>query len=279
MVNTRNVINKPTSVEIIEKIVETRKVVSLTFKIQGIQPRPGQFFMVWIPDVDEIPMSVSLINQEHNIYGITVSRAGDATNALCSKEPKDLIGIRGPYGNGYQPLLASSHSCIIGGGVGIASLKPVIDLLHGTGNKLTIINAAKTEDELVYHDYFKNTFGFGESYFTSTDDGSCGEKCFGHELLFKLMNEKTIEFDKVYTCGPELMMAQVYKLCKERNISIEASLERMMRCGFGICGLCGLDNDGLTVCKDGPVFSGKQLEGILEFGKYHRDFSGYRHPF
>jgi dihydroorotate dehydrogenase electron transfer subunit len=230
--------------------------------------------MVWIPGVDEIPMSVASIDNETHTYGISVAGIGDATRNLCAKAPGDLIGIRGPYGNGFELNITGNDVCIIGGGVGMAAIKATIPLLSKAGNNVIVINAARTAGELLYHDSFMKSLCQGKTYFTSTDDGSCGEKCFGHEMFLKLIEQQKRKIARVYTCGPELMMRQVLLACKKHGIELQASLERMMRCGNGLCGLCAMDPSGLLVCKDGPVFSLARLNTLTEFGLYTRDFSG-----
>ncbi len=70
----------------------------------------------------------------------------------------------------------------------------------------------------------------------------------------------------IYTCGPEFMMYKVYEFCKEHNIQCEASLERYMKCGIGICGQCVCN--GQMVCKDGPVFNLNSLNTMSDFGNY-----------
>ena len=84
-------------------------------------------------------------------------------------------------------------------------------------------------------------------------------------------------FEIVYTCGPEAMMRKLYELAKEKGLEIQASLERFMRCGFGICGSCAIGP--FLVCKDGPVFDKGMLEAVEgEFGSYSRDRCGRRIP-
>jgi len=82
----------------------------------------------------------------------------------------------------------------------------------------------------------------------------------------------------VYACGPEIMIYKVFQICENYNIELKASLERIMRCGCGLCGLCSIDPLGLLVCKDGPVFSSKDLRRMEDFGKYRRDFTGKKIP-
>nr|MDO8114275.1 dihydroorotate dehydrogenase electron transfer subunit [Candidatus Sigynarchaeota archaeon] len=275
----QKVFTKPAPVKILEKTKETARITTIKFSLHGISPVPGQFFMVWVPGIDEIPMSVSSIDNTSGIYEISIAAIGDATKALCGKQPGELIGIRGPFGNGFKLDTPEKKICFIGGGVGMACLKPAIDVLVKSRKDMIVVNAARTENELLYHTRFKKDLVISKTYFISTDDGSCGEKCFGHELLLKLIETSKLKIEKIYTCGPELMMKQVFLACKKFKINIEASLERMMRCGNGLCGLCAVDPTGLLVCKDGPIFTLDRLDKLNEFGNYTRDFSGKKLPF
>ena len=82
----------------------------------------------------------------------------------------------------------------------------------------------------------------------------------------------------VYACGPEIMLYKLFQVCEKHQIEYYASLERIMRCGTGLCGLCALDPLGLLVCKDGPIFSSEILRELEDFGKFKRDFSGKKIP-
>ena len=90
------------------------------------------------------------------------------------------------------------------------------------------------------------------------------------DILEKLLEEN--EYDAIYTCGPELMMYKVVKLANEKGIFVQASLERMMKCGVGICGSCCVSED--LVCRDGTVFDGQHLAKNSEFGHFERTKSG-----
>ena len=87
-----------------------------------------------------------------------------------------------------------------------------------------------------------------------TDDGSYGLKGTTVDVMSNLVRNNT--FDCVYTCGPELMMKGVVEIANKNSIPVQASLERYMKCGIGICGSCCLDSS--LVCQDGTVFNGKQ---------------------
>jgi dihydroorotate dehydrogenase electron transfer subunit len=104
----------------------------------------------------------------------------------------------------------------------------------------------------------------------TTDDGSYGEKGFVTEMVEKLVNQ--IKFDGVYTCGPEKMMYKTVHLAHSKGFFVQASLERMMKCGVGICGSCCVGED--LVCKDGTVFDGDHLASNKEFGYFYRNKAG-----
>ena len=103
-----------------------------------------------------------------------------------------------------------------------------------------------------------------------TEDGSYGAKGYVTDVLEKLLEEN--KYDAIYTCGPELMMYKVVKLANEKGIFVQASLERMMKCGVGICGSCCVNED--LVCRDGTVFDGQHLAKNSEFGHFERTKSG-----
>jgi dihydroorotate dehydrogenase electron transfer subunit len=81
----------------------------------------------------------------------------------------------------------------------------------------------------------------------------------------------------VYSCGPEFMIKGVLDTCRRFKLPVEVSLERYMHCGIGICGFCTIN--GLRVCKDGPVFSGKQLRDVKDLGKFRKTSSGKNEAF
>ena len=105
-----------------------------------------------------------------------------------------------------------------------------------------------------------------------TDDGSHGTKGFTTGLLGELLKNKKNKIKIVYTCGPEVMMKKVFDICNEHKVECEASLERMMKCGYGICGACMCSDK--IVCIDGPVFNSEQLSKLGEFGKFARIKTG-----
>jgi dihydroorotate dehydrogenase electron transfer subunit len=288
-------LNKPFMTPIIEITQENSKVKSFRVKYNPIpgevQIHPGQFVMVWVPGVDEIPMSVSRVLPEHEIT-ITVAAVGNATEALHTLSIDSLIGIRGPYGNWYSPR--SGTAIIIGGGIGMASVLPLfyqlLDFQHeetsGKPDQIIFIEGARTDGELMYTEEIANLVARENGLELCTDDGSCGfhgyvTDKFEEVLKAKIEKQQAISTKSlltVYSCGPEIMLKKVFDICEKYRVDLQVSLERMMRCGFGICGLCALEPTGLLVCKDGPIFTNDQLRQTTDFGKYHRDFSGKPFP-
>ncbi len=245
-------------VEIIETKKEAKKIKTIRF-VYDEEVNPGQFFMVWIPGIDEIPMSASYIG---DIKGITVKEVGEATSALCKMEKGDKIGIRGPYGNGFE-IFGKKH-LFIGGGTGIATLAPVIEIAEKEGKDVATIIGAKEKEDLIFVDRIKKI----AKTLVSTDDGSLGYKGLASDLARQLLNKEKI--DLILTCGPEKMMKEIFKI--SYDIPLQASLERWMKCGIGICDSCSID--GMRVCIDGPVFDSNELKKMKEFGNFKREPSG-----
>jgi len=253
--------NYPKITEVLENKREAKDVKTLTFK-NLFQTIPGQFYMIWIPEIDEIPMSVSYIAEE--IKGFTYRNIGEATNALYNLKKGDKIGIRGPYGNGFE--IIGNHILFVGGGTGIAMLAPAIEEAIIKNIRTTLIIGVKTKSELFFEKRLKVN---GNEVIITSDDGSIGEKGFASDVARKIIENDGI--DSVITCGPELMMKKLLNYCE--NISFQASLERFMKCAMGLCGQCCIGR-GIRVCKEGPIFNGELLKNIDDFGKYKRDASG-----
>jgi len=248
----------------VEEIVkETPSVRTLRFKDKR-KAKAGQFVMVWIPGVDEIPISLSYLNENK---GITVQKIGEATAALHGLHIGDKIGIRGPIGNWYE--IKGKNILLVGGGSGMASLASVAENLIFKGKEIEVAIGAVTEDELLFVERIKRR---GIKLHIATDDGSCGYQGFVSTLAKNLVKER--KYDQIITCGPERMMKKIIDLALENDIRIQASLERFMKCGIGICDACAVN--GLHVCKDGPVFDGELLFKLSDFGRWRRDASGKR---
>jgi len=256
------------------EVVETKKenpaVKTVTFvdKLCG-KAEPGQFVMVWIPGVDEIPMSLSGINPE-GLTSITVHGVGEASRALNKKEKGDQIGVRGPFGNGFVP--AGGNVMVVGGGTGLAPLMPLTEKLVNVADKITLLCGAQSQDNLLFLDRANSILSKLDSEnVVTTDDGSYGIECLVTEQVKQKLKQEN--FDMIYTCGPEQMMYSMFFLAEQHDVPLQASLERIMRCAIGLCGSCQIGK--LRVCKDGPVLTSEQLRSVKEdFGKFRLDYTG-----
>jgi len=259
----------PTTVQVSRTISENRNARTLVFELpEANHPfKPGQFLMCWIPGIDEIPMSISLWNPPE--VGVTVLSVGEATSVFSALSTGQRFGVRGPFGSGFS--LECERALVIGGGIGMAPLRPLAYQLREHGVAVTALVAAKTKKELLYVD---ELVGDGFDVQVATDDGSAGFKGLATDAALEIF--QNANHDAIYTCGPEPMMAKLHMFAKERGTTIQASLERFMKCGCGICGTCALDPTGDLVCVEGPVFTGDRLDAIEEFGKYYRDSTGAR---
>ena len=254
---------------IIERVVdETPTVRTLYFHDPVLaNVLPGQFAMVWIPGVNELPMSV-MISDSNEKSGFTVRKRGESSTALYNLQVGQQIGVRGPYGNSFD--IKDGKILLIGGGTGLVPLMRLIKFSKPT-NKITLLMGSQTKEEVFFEDIAKNSWLHDDlDCIPVTEDGSYGEKGYVTDVLEKLLEENT--YDAIYTCGPELMMYKTVKLANEKGIFVQASLERMMKCGVGICGSCCVNED--LVCRDGTVFDGQYLAKNSEFGHFQRTKSG-----
>ncbi|MHA2025160.1 MAG: dihydroorotate dehydrogenase electron transfer subunit [Candidatus Thorarchaeota archaeon] len=242
--NIDKLMGNQTSVQVSKMVSETDSARTIQFKMSDpeFKVSPGQFLMVWIPGVDEIPMSISLWDSA--VVGITVLSIGEATSSLVSLQKGDWIGIRGPFGSSFT--LDSKKALVVGGGIGMAPLRPLVYELLEKGTDVTLLIAARTANELVFLEEFSNLSDKGFTLMTSTDDGSSGFKGFATDSVQEELDVR--KYDTLYTCGPELMMFGLFDQVRETGVRFQASLERFMKCGCGICGTCAMDPTGTLVC-------------------------------
>jgi len=250
--------NYPEIVKIEDTKEENKCVKTIKFE-HNKKINPGQFYMVWIPGVDEIPMSVSY--NEDKIKGITFRKIGDATNKLFNLKKNDKIGIRGPYGNGFE--IKGKNILFVGGGTGVAMLAPAIKQAVIQKISSTAVLGYKTKDEIFFENRIKKTGA----------DGTKGYKGFVTEKAEELISKNN--YDMILTCGPEKMMKRLIDI--SGKTPVQASLERYMKCGFGICGQCCI-GEGIRVCHEGPIFTKEMLIKIPDFGNYKKDASGIKIP-
>jgi len=268
----------PMEAEVIEQIQESPNMYTLRLRFTdpAIQAtysfEPGQFNMLYLYGVGEIPISIVSDPQNENIIDHTIRAVGRVTNAMSNLNVGDVIGVRGPYGRGWPLLEAEQRDVVVvTGGLGCA---PVVSVLNYIANrrerfgKLNIVQGVKHTSDLIWRERYDHWRELPDTrVLLAADDG---EPIWPFHIgrvtdLFEQM-----EFDRerviVMLCGPEGMMRVVVKYMLEQGVAgnkIWLSMERNMQCGVGHCGHC--QYGGKFICKDGPVFSYEELKHL--FGK------------
>jgi dihydroorotate dehydrogenase electron transfer subunit len=258
----------------IEKIVdETSTVRTLAFR-DGISSKAGagQFLMIWIPGAEELPMSAMIWSKQF-YAAVTVRKKGYGSTSLYNKRVGDSLGVRGPYGNTFEIHNNAKKVMLVGGGTGLVPLLRLAGPLNSSRIDTTIIIGARTHVEVFFEKLaLKCLEDTTHRVIVTTEDGSYGVRGQATDIMQILVDAE--RFDTIYTCGPEGMMKKVFQLALEKSIPIQASLERYMKCGIGICASCCIGDR--LVCKDGTIFDGENLSSLSEFGLEYRDKSGRR---
>jgi dihydroorotate dehydrogenase electron transfer subunit len=245
---------------------ETRTIRTFVLAAEAQNAEPGQFVMLWLPGVDEKPMSIV----SPSPLTVTVARIGPFTEMLHRRRVGDLVGWRGPYGNGFT-LQTDRPALLVAGGCGGAPLVFLASRAIQMGIATTVAVGARTAAQLLYVDRFSD---LGAEVRVATEDGTEGHAGPVTDLAAQLVEQEVKP--AIYACGPEQMLVALHRLSRERALPGQFSLERYMKCGFGICGQCALD--GFLVCQDGPVFDVEQLDRVRDFGRFRRTATGRRVP-
>ncbi len=231
--------------------------------------RPGQYLMVWVPGIDEIPLSLSVIDNK-GLSAVTVERVGKGTEALCGMAEGECIGIRGPYGNWFD--LAKGQIVIVGGGTGLAPLLPLAKALVAVGSTIYFIAGGENKKDILFLQEISTLLtGPKHRFIVTTEDGSYGRRGTATDGFKDMLQGHKI--DRVYSCGPEPMMRKVFDLAEEQGLEIQVCMERIIRCSLGLCGSCVIGR--FRVCKDGLILTSEQLREVKdEFGRFERGLDG-----
>ena len=234
---------------------------------------PGQFNMVSLFGLGEAPISISSEPYRAGSFDHTIRAVGSVTKFFSRMKEGQEIGIRGPYGSSWPVEEAKGKNVlVVAGGIGLAPLRPfIMQVFHDRSayKHFQILYGARTPGDMLYTDEFPEWRKQPDTTFLlSADAVPEGEK-WEHQVgvvttLFDRLDVPTLN-TVVLTCGPEIMMKfVVLGLLKKGFVpkQIYLSLERRMKCGVALCGHCQLGHR--YVCKDGPVFTYDQVEGIFD---------------
>ena len=240
------------------------------FELEFIAPeiaeecQPGQFIHIK-PGLRDQPLlrrPLSIYDVDKRLGSVTLlyKVVGTGTRLLTSVRTKEYVDVMGPLGRGFKLPDQPERILLVGGGVGIAPLVYLARVLEEQGCDITVLHGTESRRQLVA---FEKLRQIGTDFFPATMDGTAGYKGLVTELLLKKIEPKKLE--RIYTCGPEPMMAVVAEFAANHNIEAEVSLEEYMACGVGACLGCARklktnDTQYVKVCKDGPVFNIKEVE-------------------
>lgn len=223
--------------------------------------RPGQFVNVRVPGAAQIlrvPLSFAHADAAAGTIELVYATVGDATRALSRMRAGESASMVGPSGNAWPVEGGQGRSIVVAGGVGIAPVVACARELAEAGVPFDAVMGAQTASKLWGEDVLSG-LGAGTVAVT-TDDGSYGIKGFTTQALSELLAKG--EYEAVYTCGPQVMMAGVARICREANVRCWVSMERMMSCAFGACATCNVsmaDGGYKSCCMDGPVFDAEEV--------------------
>lgn len=213
------------------------------------KPVPGQFMMLRTENSEPFlsrPISIH-DTKEGKLYFVFEAR-GEGTRALSRLKKNEEVEILGPLGNGFAVESIRGKIAVISGGIGIA---PMNYLIKSLGECEIDLYAGFRSDVYVVEEISK----YVKNIYVTTEDGSSGTKGYVTDVL------NTQEYNAVVCCGPEIMMKKVVEICKAQAVPVYVSMEKHMACGIGACLVCTCKtNQGnKRTCKDGPVFSGRDV--------------------
>ena len=255
---------------------ETHDTFTLELKpksnIQTVSFAPGQFNMLYVLGVGEVPISISGDPAEPDVLIHTTRAVGAVTNAMRKLRRSDLIGVRGPFGTSWP--MEEAKGCdvvIVAGGIGMAPLRPsVYQLLSERREygKVFLLYGARTPADLLYQREMEQWRARSDLHVDITVDRALrwwrGDVGVVTTLIPKADFDPTSTIAMVV--GPEIMMRFTIAELQRRGLRVESiyiSMERNMKCGFGFCGHCQFGP--FFVCKDGPVFRYDRIKPF--FGK------------
>lgn len=252
---------------------ETEDTFTMAVSSQSDSPAqflPGQFNMLYIFGVGEIPISVSGHPGNDRALEHTIRAVGVVTRAMANLSIGEAIGVRGPFGSHWPLEKAQQRDLlIVAGGLGLAPLRSAI--YHVVSNRdsyrsLTVLYGTRSPEDIIYRNDIEDWKSNPAVTFRATVDHAKGEWDGNVGVVTSLIPKILIDAPNTvsFICGPEIMMkytaSELTSFGIEEN-NIYVSLERNMKCATGFCGHCQYGPE--FVCKDGPVFSYSRVKRLL----------------
>ncbi len=264
---------RPLPYRVVGRRQETADTVTIEFEADygpGMEFAPGQFTMLYVFGVGEVPISIAGGDPARGTLLHTVRAAGAVTAAICGLVDGDVVGIRGPYGTAWPLAAATGRDLVVvAGGIGLAPLRPaVLEVLahRGRYRTLSLLYGARSPADLLYEAdlrAWRSRFDIEvEVTVDRADEDWHGDVGLVGGLLPRVAFEpaETVAL----LCGPEIMMKVVARELTALGVpenAVAVSLERNMKCAVGFCGHCQFGAD--FVCRDGPVVPWSRVRSAL----------------
>lgn len=270
----------PYPVRIDSVVTETEDRNLKTFKLVFLDPEhekrfayiPGQFAILSIAGLGEIPIGIATSPSEKGFIKFTVNKVGKVTSHLHNMKPGEIMGVRGPMGNSYPwDLLEGKNVLIIGGGFAFTTLRSSIIYMIDPKNRsrfgnIDVVYGARSPGLLLYKDELAQWERRADINMHITVDGT-NDPNWQYNVGFVpvVTKQKAPSAENCYAfiCGPPIMIKFTLPVLTELGFPPEriiSSLEMRMKCGIGICGRCNIGTE--YVCKDGPVFTLDRLSRL-----------------
>jgi NAD(P)H-flavin reductase len=266
----------PTPYEVVRVRRDTADTFTLALRLKAGGPAmafaPGQFNMLYAFGVGESAISVSGDPHRREVLQHTIRNVGAVTAQLARLRRGDTLLLRGPYGRPWPIAeLAGRDVLVVAGGIGLAPLRPVLMHLLRYRKKygrIAVVYGARTPADLLFAADLKRLSEHGAAQVEITVDHATADWSGDVGVVTALLGRVAVDPARAtaLVCGPEIMMHYVRLELKKRGLAdaqIYLTMERNMKCAIGHCGHCQLGPK--FICKDGPVFSFDQLDGL--FGK------------
>jgi NAD(P)H-flavin reductase/NAD-dependent dihydropyrimidine dehydrogenase PreA subunit len=266
----------PKLATIVKKVPMTAKEILFEIKLDDgsdINHKPGQFVEVSVFGVGEAPISVSSPPTKKGTFELCVRKVGSVTTKLHTLNVGDKVGVRGPFGHGFDAeFLKGKDLLFVAGGLGVAPLRSlfnyVLDKRKDYG-RVILLYGCKEPRELLFGDEMLALTKRADVEFKPTVDWCPENELWDGNIGVITTLIPQVNFDPettyVIVCGPPIMYKFVIADLKGRKVPddhIILSLERRMKCGVGKCGHCQINQ--IYVCKDGPVFNYSKIKGVPE---------------
>ena len=218
----------------------------------------GNFVVLRIDEKGErIPLTIADSDSKKGTITLLFQKLGKTTEQLGTlKAGKSIRDIAGPLGHA-TPIKKYGHCVLVGGGIGSATLFPILKGLKTKKNKVTVILGARTKELLVWEDRFKE---YADEIILTTDDGSSGRKGLVTEALKETIDNSEVKI--AIAVGPIRMMQAVSELTRPYGVKTLVSLNPVMVEGTGMCGACRVNIAGKTkfACVEGPEFDAHEVD-------------------